>query len=206
MVVNLQGKIKGSYTADKMAEFCRRGTLSARQMVLGIDRDLPYVLRQSMAFYRPLGQLAAEVHAGGRYVPLSAARAAAPTEWAPVVARGGAGAGACAGDVSGGEGGASDNGGAADDAAGAGAGSGGSAALRAALQRLFTPGWPAAKRQPMWLYVNHLGWCRGPFSGGKLMHAHLCGRLPRDTLVVGYDAGVPVFMLSADVASWFRCA
>jgi hypothetical protein len=43
---NLQGKIKGSYTADKMIEFCRRGTLSARQLVLGIDRDLPYALRQ----------------------------------------------------------------------------------------------------------------------------------------------------------------
>jgi len=49
MVVNLQGKIKGSYTAEKMIEFCKRGTLSARQMVLGIDRDLPYVLRQVSA-------------------------------------------------------------------------------------------------------------------------------------------------------------
>jgi hypothetical protein len=38
------------------------------------------------------------------------------------------------------------------------------------------------------------------------MHAHLCGRLPRDTLVVGYDPGVPVFMLSGEVATWFRCA
>jgi hypothetical protein len=38
------------------------------------------------------------------------------------------------------------------------------------------------------------------------MHAHLCGRLPRDTLVVGYDPGVPLFMLSGDVSSWFRCA
>jgi hypothetical protein len=42
----MQGKIKGSYTAAKMVEFCRRGTLSARQGVLGIDRDLPYALRQ----------------------------------------------------------------------------------------------------------------------------------------------------------------
>jgi hypothetical protein len=41
-----QGKIKGSYTADKMIEFCRRGTLSANQLVLGIDKDLPYALRQ----------------------------------------------------------------------------------------------------------------------------------------------------------------
>ena len=38
------------------------------------------------------------------------------------------------------------------------------------------------------------------------MHAHLCGRLPRDTLVVGYDPGVPVFMLSGEVSTWFRCA
>jgi hypothetical protein len=36
------------------------------------------------------------------------------------------------------------------------------------------------------------------------MHAHLCGRLPRCTLVAGYEAGVPVFMLSGDVAAWFR--
>lgn len=48
--------------------------------------------------------------------------------------------------------------------------------------------------------------CRGPFSGAKLMHAHLCGRLPRDTLVAGYDPGVPAFMLTSDVSSWFRCA
>lgn len=43
---DLQGKIKGSYTADKMLEFCRRGTLSAAQLVLGIDKNLPYVARQ----------------------------------------------------------------------------------------------------------------------------------------------------------------
>ena len=59
-------------------------------------------------------------------------------------------------------------------------------------------------RQPLWLYINHLGWCRGPFSGAKLMHAHLCGRLPRDTLIVGYDPGVPTFMLSGDAKAWFR--
>jgi hypothetical protein len=45
-VVITQGKIKGSYTAEKMLEFCRRGTLSAAQMVLGIDKNLPYVARQ----------------------------------------------------------------------------------------------------------------------------------------------------------------
>jgi hypothetical protein len=32
--------------------------------------------------------------------------------------------------------------------------------------------------------------CR-PFSGGKLLHAHLCGRLPRDTLVVSFSPDVP---------------
>ncbi len=42
----LQGKIKGSYTCDKMAEFVRRGTLSASQLVLGIDRNLSYIARQ----------------------------------------------------------------------------------------------------------------------------------------------------------------
>jgi hypothetical protein len=29
-----------------MLEFCRRGTLSAAQLVLGIDKNLPYVARQ----------------------------------------------------------------------------------------------------------------------------------------------------------------
>jgi hypothetical protein len=43
----LQGKIKGSYTADKMIEFCRRGTLGGAQLVLGLDRNLPYNARQA---------------------------------------------------------------------------------------------------------------------------------------------------------------
>lgn len=46
---------------------------------------------------------------------------------------------------------------------------------------------------------------RGPFSGGKVMHAHLCGRLPRNTLVVAYDPEVPAGMISGDVGTWFRC-
>jgi hypothetical protein len=46
MVINLQGKIKGSYTAEKMQEFCRRGTLGGAQLVLGMDRNLPYNSRQ----------------------------------------------------------------------------------------------------------------------------------------------------------------
>jgi len=248
MVVNLQGKIKGSYTADKMIEFCKRGTLSARQMVLGIDRDLPYVLRQvsaggagwggvggrgfgrggvigvmaesfrkgyaidyallstaqphpfllrydlslpkkiptplssphripspqDLGFYHPLGRLGVEVHAGGRYVPLSAARAKGPPEWAPVVPLGipgGAPPGSAHDTLSasvatmalGGGGG-----GAAGAPGGPEAGAGptsNQAALRVSLQRLFTPGGPGAKRQPMWLYVNHLGWCRGCVCG-----------------------------------------
>lgn len=45
---------------------------------------------------------------------------------------------------------------------------------------------------------------RGPFSGGKVMHAHLCGRLPRNTLVAAYDPEVPACMISGDVAQWFR--
>jgi hypothetical protein len=49
-----------------------------------------------------------------------------------------------------------------------------------------------------------LSFCRGPFSGGKVMHAHLCGRLPRNTLVVAYDPELPACMISGDVAQWFR--
>jgi hypothetical protein len=54
MVVNLQGKIKGSYSASKMVEFSRRGTLSAAQLILGIDKDLPYVSRQVGGGAQPL--------------------------------------------------------------------------------------------------------------------------------------------------------
>lgn len=43
---SVQGKIKGSYTASKMLEFSVRGTLSSAQLVLGIDKDLPYTARQ----------------------------------------------------------------------------------------------------------------------------------------------------------------
>jgi hypothetical protein len=60
-----QGKIKGSYTADKMVEFCKRGTLSARQMVLGIDRDLPYVMRQVGPLQR--GRSAGGAERGGEW-------------------------------------------------------------------------------------------------------------------------------------------
>lgn len=38
------------------------------------------------------------------------------------------------------------------------------------------------------------------------MHAHLCGRLPRNTLVVAYDPELPASMISGDVAQWFRWA
>ena len=194
-----------------MLEFCRRGTLCPTQLVLGIDRDLPYALRQEAAFYRPLAALAAQVHAGGRCVPLSEARARAPAAWA-AVAPAGAGGGGCGGDDAalasaggGGGGAACASGRAAPDRAAlarlfeahqddGGAGAGGSAAARDAQQR------PKA----MWLYVNHLGWCRGPFDGARLARAHLCGRLPRDTLVAGIEAGTPVYLLSGDMAAWFR--
>lgn len=46
LLLNVQGKIKGSYTPDKMLEFCRRGTLSSTQLLLGIDQNLPYLARQ----------------------------------------------------------------------------------------------------------------------------------------------------------------
>ncbi|WIA24133.1 hypothetical protein OEZ85_013728 [Tetradesmus obliquus] len=229
MVVNLQGKIKGSYTTDKMLEFCRRGTLSAAQMVLGIDKNLPYVARQELAFYRPLGQLIGSVHAGQRYCPLTeeamqslAAAGASPAHWNPLTPSQGLGSDAAAA-----EGLAGDlcKLGLDPEAAGADACGGGSssssaaegrvvaaaaaARLRAALQRLCGVGSAGGRvaigaKQPLWLYINHLGWCRGPFSGGKVMHAHLCGRLPRNTLVVAYDPELPACMISGDVAQWFR--
>jgi len=166
MVVNLQGKIKGSYAADKMVEFVRRGTLSARQLVLGIDRDLPYILRQELGFYRPLGDLAVAIHNGARYNPLSAANALATgaSPWEPV-APGGADDGASsAADRSSLPGSSSETEGAqAADTGGGGAGDGDSdAQLRAALHRLFAPdGEQEGAVAPMWLYINHLGWCRG---------------------------------------------
>ncbi|WIA44621.1 hypothetical protein OEZ86_007339 [Tetradesmus obliquus] len=249
MVVNLQGKIKGSYTADKMLEFCRRGTLSAAQMVLGIDKNLPYVARQELAFYRPLGQLIGSVHAGQRFCPLTeeamqslAAAGASPAHWNPLTPSQGLGSDAAAA-----EGLAGDlcKLGLDPEAAGADACGGGSssssaaegrvvaaaaaARLRAALQRLCGVGSASGRvaigakqplwlyinhlgwcsvgiraKQPLWLYINHLGWCRGPFSGGKVMHAHLCGRLPRNTLVVAYDPELPACMISGDVLQWFR--
>ncbi|KAI8472520.1 MAG: hypothetical protein J3K34DRAFT_503549 [Monoraphidium minutum] len=179
MVVNLQGKIKGSYTADKMMEFARRGTLSAEQLVLGIDRDLPYALRQDLAHYSPLGRLVLGVHAGGRCVPLSEARAPGAGPWSPVAP---AAPGGGAPEGAGGDGGAAE-------------------ALRGALERLFTPEVAAGARQAAWMYINHLG---TPFAGVKLLHAHLCGRLPSDTLVVGYDPAVPELLISGGVTAWFR--
>jgi hypothetical protein len=162
-----QGKIKGSYAAEKMLEFVRRGTLSARQQVLGIDRDLSYVLRQELGFYRALGDLAAEVHSGGRYVPLSAANAfAAASPWVPI-APGGGGAAEEEGE---------------DGEGGEGSGLAPDGRLRQALRQLFTPGEDdegcgagaegaeagagdeasaAGEPRTMWLYVNHLLWCRG---------------------------------------------
>lgn len=110
-----------------------------------------------------MGRLAQEVHAGGRYVPLSAARARAAPAWAPVVPPGtaadeealAAAAGRLA--ISGG----GDGPGAPAGGGGGGGGAASNAALRVSLQRLFTPAGPGGRRQPMWLYVNHLGWCRG---------------------------------------------
>ena len=48
--------------------------------------------------------------------------------------------------------------------------------------------------------------CRGPFSGGKVIQAHMCGRLPHDTLVVGLEPDVPPALVSNDVEFWFRWA
>jgi hypothetical protein len=46
---------------------------------------------------------------------------------------------------------------------------------------------------------------RGPFTGSKVIHAHLCGRLPRNTLLVGYEPGIASGMLSQNLDVWFRC-
>jgi hypothetical protein len=45
---------------------------------------------------------------------------------------------------------------------------------------------------------------RGPFPGDKMVQAHLCGRLPRDTLVVGLNPELPPSLLCMDVAYYFR--
>jgi hypothetical protein len=99
-----------------------------------------------MRYYRPLGFLAASIHEGGAYIPLSAERAAATPEWAPVVPL-------AAGTLPAGDGAH----GAAGAAAAAAGGAAGAAALRMALQRLFLPQGPGPRRRPMFLYVNHLG-------------------------------------------------
>lgn len=141
---------------------------------------------QDLRFYRPLGRLAVEVHQGGRYVPLSEERAKATPPWVPILplttttnagatsASGvsdgiGAGAGGAAGM---GAGARAEAGAGAGEGAGAGAGAGGAAdagggqvaagaALKMALQQLFLPSGPGVGRQPSWMYINHLGWCRG---------------------------------------------
>jgi hypothetical protein len=37
-----------------------------------------------------------------------------------------------------------------------------------------------------------------------VIQAHLCGRLPHDTLVVGLEPDVPPALVSSDVDFWFR--
>lgn len=37
-----------------------------------------------------------------------------------------------------------------------------------------------------------------------MIQAHLCGRLPHDTLVVGLEPDVPPALVSSDVDFWFR--
>jgi hypothetical protein len=38
-----------------------------------------------------------------------------------------------------------------------------------------------------------------------MVHAHLCGRLPRDTPVVAFNPELPPSLLCMDVAYYFRC-
>jgi hypothetical protein len=101
-----------------------------------------------------------DVHRGGRYVPLSAARARGAPAWAPVVPRGPLDSGEDAAAAGAGAAGAMGRLALTDDSGGGGAPAGGvaaNAALRVSLQRLFAPTGPGARRQPMWLYLNHLG-------------------------------------------------
>lgn len=64
LLLNVQGKIKGSYTPDKMLEFCRRGTLSSTQLLLGIDQNLPYLARQVCVMHCFIGQGSVTVWVG----------------------------------------------------------------------------------------------------------------------------------------------
>jgi hypothetical protein len=46
--------------------------------------------------------------------------------------------------------------------------------------------------------------CRGPFLGARIVQAHMCGRLPRDTLVAAHAPEVPSAVVSADIPYFFR--
>lgn len=125
---------------------------------------------QDLRYYRPLAQLLAAAHAGAQYATLTEVAATSGT-WAPM---GGAGSNAAAGADSPGGGGAANDGDGGDH----GGGDGGEAALHSSLSLLFgaqpgdepeaagdeeEPGNAAAGDADghMWLYLNHLTWCRG---------------------------------------------
>jgi hypothetical protein len=139
---------------------------------------LPFKHPQELAYYRPLSHLAVEVHAGARYCPLTdtavidlAQKGLPPAQWEPLVppssesavSPGDATAAAADGSSSSAQQGMvhSSNKRAAAMAS--------AARLRTVLQRLCCggggrmqgPGRAMGNRQsPMWLYINHLGWCR----------------------------------------------
>lgn len=46
--------------------------------------------------------------------------------------------------------------------------------------------------------------CRGPFPGARVVQAHMCGRLPRDTLVAAHAPEVPSAVVSTNIAYFFR--
>lgn len=52
---------------------------------------------------------------------------------------------------------------------------------------------------------HHSSYCRGPFPGARVVQAHMCGRLPRDTLVACHMPEVPSTAVSTDVPYFFRC-
>jgi len=45
---------------------------------------------------------------------------------------------------------------------------------------------------------------RGPFPGARVVQAHMCGRLPRDTLIAAHQPDIPSAVISSDIAYFFR--
>jgi hypothetical protein len=57
---------------------------------------------------------------------------------------------------------------------------------------------------PVLVLVFEIVCCRGPFPGARVIQAHMCGRLPRDTLIAAHVPEVPSTVVSADITYFFR--